>query len=101
MWAGNAHGKGSGSPVTCQPCWAACVRVRGMLVQAWMGMNSRAPALALLTAADSGAELRAHVSTPAAPRKYAALTAAPMFCCARTHATLRSRVGLAVLQGQY
>ena len=40
-----------------------------MLVQAWTGMNSRAPALALLTAGDSGAEFRAHVRTPLAPRK--------------------------------
>ena len=55
--------------MTCQPSWAAWVRVRGMLVQAWTGMNSRAPALALLTAGDSGAELRAHVRTPLAPRK--------------------------------
>ena len=53
-----------------------------MLAQAWTGMNSTAPALALLTAGVSGAELRAQVSTPAAPRKYAARTAAPMFCCA-------------------
>ena len=68
--------------MTCQPCCAAWVSVRGMLLQAWMGMNSTAPALALLTAGVSGAELRAHARTPAAPRKYAALTAAPMFCCA-------------------
>ena len=68
--------------MTRQPCCAAWVRVRGMLAQAWMGMNSTAPALALLTAGVSGAELRAQVRTPAAPRKYAARTAAPMFCCA-------------------
>lgn len=40
-----------------------------------------APALALLTAADSGAELRWHVSTPSTPRKYADRSAAPKFCC--------------------
>ena len=35
----------------------------------WTGMSSMAPALALLTAADRGAELRWQVSTPSTPRK--------------------------------
>jgi hypothetical protein len=35
----------------------------------WTGMSSIAPALALLTAADRGAELRWQVSTPSTPRK--------------------------------
>ena len=36
----------------------------------------------LLTAGESGAECRSQHSTPAAPRKYAARSAAPRFCCA-------------------
>ena len=44
-------------------------------------MTSMAPALALDTAADSGALLRWHVSTPATPRKCAERSAAPKFCC--------------------
>lgn len=44
-------------------------------------MSSIAPALALLTAALRGAELRWQVSTPATPRKCAERSAAPKFCC--------------------
>lgn len=67
----------------CQPDSAARVRVRGMERQACSGSHSNAPALALLVAGDSGAELRAQHSTPATPRKYATRTAAPRFCCTR------------------
>lgn len=80
--------KWRGSPTICQPTSAARESVRGMLRQAWMGRYSRAPALALLAAGDSGAELRPQQSTPATPRKYATLTAAPRFCCRHTRAHL-------------
>lgn len=55
--------------------------VRCMLFAACTGASSMAPALALLTAGLSGAQLRAEVSTPDAPRHHALRRMAPRFCC--------------------
>ena len=85
------------APMTAQPSSLARERVRGMEWQAWMGRCSSAPALALLTTGDSGAELRPQHSTPAAPRKYAARIAAPRFCCAPTAPAVSGDVGGAPL----
>ena len=69
------------APRTCHPEAAAAERVRGRLRDEWTGINSRAPALALLTTGLSGELLRAQLSTPAAPRKNADRRAAPKFIC--------------------
>lgn len=52
-----------------------------MLLQLCTVMASRAPALALATTGDSGAEFFAQQTTPVAPKKCADRSTAPRFCC--------------------
>lgn len=63
-----------------QPLTEHAARNCGRFLALWTGSTSIAPEDALLTTGDSGAELRWHVTTPAAPRYSAERKMAPKFC---------------------